>query len=91
MNALFKKCGYDLAGEMSFLGKEKTFYCYEKVLNKDKIYFNKESCVCKVTHDSVLFYNLKCVNNIKLKLLQHYKKSFKSYNSPFKMSIYTSS
>ena len=33
MNSLFKKCGYDLVGEMSFLGKEKPFYCYEKVLN----------------------------------------------------------
>ncbi|AKN33710.1 acetyltransferase [Clostridium carboxidivorans P7] len=30
MNALFKKCGYHLIGEMSFLGKEKPFYCYEK-------------------------------------------------------------
>jgi GNAT superfamily N-acetyltransferase len=36
MNALFKKYGYDLVGEMSFLGKEKPFYCYEKILNKDK-------------------------------------------------------
>ena len=34
MNELFKKCGYALVGEMSFLGKEKPFYCYEKVLNK---------------------------------------------------------
>jgi len=33
MNALFVKCGYKLVGEMSFLGKEKAFYCYEKVLN----------------------------------------------------------
>lgn len=33
MNALFGKCGYKLVGEMSFLGKEKPFYCYEKVLN----------------------------------------------------------
>lgn len=36
MNALFKKCGYDLVGEISFLGKEKPFYCYEKILNVDK-------------------------------------------------------
>ena len=35
MNALFKKCGYDFIGEMNFLGKEKSFYCYEKILNKD--------------------------------------------------------
>lgn len=33
MNALFVKCGYKWVGEMSFLGKEKPFYCYEKVLN----------------------------------------------------------
>lgn len=33
MNALFVKCGYKLIGEMSFLGKEKPFYCYEKVLD----------------------------------------------------------
>lgn len=32
MNALFVRCGYKLIGEMSFLGKEKPFYCYEKVL-----------------------------------------------------------
>ena len=32
MNALFVRCGYKLVGEMSFLGKEKPFYCYEKVL-----------------------------------------------------------
>jgi len=37
MNALFKKCGYALVGEMSFLGKEKPFYCYEKILNKKDI------------------------------------------------------
>lgn len=41
MNALFKKCGYNLVGEMSFLGKEKPFYCYEKVLNKGRVQFNK--------------------------------------------------
>lgn len=34
MNLLFTKCGYDLVGEMSFLGKEKPFYCYGKILNK---------------------------------------------------------
>lgn len=32
MDALFKKSGYNFVGEMSFLGKEKPFYCYEKVL-----------------------------------------------------------
>ncbi|MGV8982672.1 GNAT family N-acetyltransferase [Clostridium sp.] len=32
MNALFVSSGYKLVGEMSFLGKEKPFYCYEKVL-----------------------------------------------------------
>lgn len=32
MNALFVKCGYKLIGEMSFLGKEKPFYCYDKAL-----------------------------------------------------------
>lgn len=36
MNRLFEKCGYKLVGEMSFLGKEKPFYCYEKVLNESK-------------------------------------------------------
>jgi len=34
MNGLFIRCGYKLVGEMSFLGKEKPFYCYEKVLNE---------------------------------------------------------
>lgn len=33
MNALFKKCGYNFVGEMSFLGKEEPFYCYERILN----------------------------------------------------------
>lgn len=33
MNALFKKCGYNFVGEISFLGKEKPFYCYEKIIN----------------------------------------------------------
>lgn len=33
MNSLFVKCGYNLVGEIRFLGKEKTFYCYEKVIN----------------------------------------------------------
>ncbi|WP_369429970.1 GNAT family N-acetyltransferase [Clostridium tagluense] len=32
MNALFIRCGYKLVGEMSYLGKEKPFCCYEKVL-----------------------------------------------------------
>ena len=36
MNTLFKKCGYDLVGKTIFLGKEKLFYCYEKILNNDK-------------------------------------------------------
>ncbi|WP_434511131.1 GNAT family N-acetyltransferase [Desulfitobacterium sp. AusDCA] len=30
--ALFQKCRYIFVGEMSFRGKEKPFYCYEKVL-----------------------------------------------------------
>lgn len=34
MNALFKKFGFQLAGEMEFLGKEKTFYCYEKIISE---------------------------------------------------------
>jgi GNAT superfamily N-acetyltransferase len=34
MNALFVTCGYKLVGEISFLGKEKPFYCYEKILRK---------------------------------------------------------
>lgn len=34
MNSLFKKFNYELIGEMSFLGKEKPFYCYEKMLTK---------------------------------------------------------
>ncbi|KAJ53599.1 GNAT superfamily N-acetyltransferase [Clostridium tetanomorphum] len=33
MDALFRKCGYNFVGEMSFIGKGKPFYCYEKVLN----------------------------------------------------------
>ena len=32
MNSLFKKCGFNLVGEMSFLGKEKPFFCYDKLL-----------------------------------------------------------
>ncbi|MGE5627230.1 MAG: GNAT family N-acetyltransferase [Solirubrobacterales bacterium] len=35
MNALFKKCGYTFVGKMNFLGKEKPFNCYEKVLNNE--------------------------------------------------------
>jgi len=34
MKGLFARCGYKLVGEMNFLGKEKPFYCYEKVLNE---------------------------------------------------------
>lgn len=33
MNALFIRCGYKLIGEMRYLGKEKPFLCYEKVLD----------------------------------------------------------
>lgn len=29
---LYLKCGYTFIGEMSFLGKEKPFYCYDKKL-----------------------------------------------------------
>jgi len=32
MDALFKKCGYKFIGEMIYLGKEKPFNCYEKIL-----------------------------------------------------------
>lgn len=32
MNSLFQKFGYQLAGEMSFLGKEFHFNCYDKIL-----------------------------------------------------------
>lgn len=32
MNALLTKCGFIKIGEMSFLGKEKSFYCYDKIL-----------------------------------------------------------
>ena len=35
MNALFAKRGYKQVGEMRFRGKEKVFYCYEKVLNSN--------------------------------------------------------
>lgn len=34
MNSLFKKSGFQLAGEMEFLGKEKPFYCYDKIISK---------------------------------------------------------
>jgi len=30
--SLFQKLGYIFVGEMSFLGKEKPFYCYEKTI-----------------------------------------------------------
>lgn len=33
MNALIKKCNYNFVGKINFLGREKSFYCYEKVLN----------------------------------------------------------
>lgn len=36
MNSLFVKSGYKFADEMSFLGKEKPFNCYEKVLENKK-------------------------------------------------------
>lgn len=36
MNSLFKKFGFNLVGEMSFLGKEKPFYCYDKLLKDFK-------------------------------------------------------
>ena len=32
MNSLFRKFNYQFVGEMYFLGKEKSFYCYEKHL-----------------------------------------------------------
>jgi hypothetical protein len=32
MKALFLKCGYNFIGEISFLGKETPFYCYDKML-----------------------------------------------------------
>lgn len=32
MNALLTKYGFIKIGEMSFLGKEKSFYCYDKIL-----------------------------------------------------------
>lgn len=32
MKALFLKFGYNFIGEMSFLGKETPFYCYDKLL-----------------------------------------------------------
>jgi len=33
MNSLFKKFGYQLAGQMEFLGKEEPFNCYDKFLD----------------------------------------------------------
>lgn len=36
MQSLFEKCGYKLIGEMSFLSKEKPFYCYDKILKNNK-------------------------------------------------------
>ncbi|QJW48751.1 4Fe-4S dicluster domain-containing protein [bacterium BFN5] len=29
---LFRKSGYNFVGEMSFLGKEQPFFCYEKII-----------------------------------------------------------
>jgi len=34
---LFLKLGYIFVGEMSFLGKEKPFYCYEKALQSNQL------------------------------------------------------
>lgn len=34
MNSLFRKFGFKLAGEMEFLGKEKPFYCYDKIISE---------------------------------------------------------
>lgn len=33
MNALIKKCSYSFVGKIRFPGRDKSFYCYEKVLN----------------------------------------------------------
>ena len=32
MKALFVKCGYNLIGEVNFIGKETPFYCYDKLI-----------------------------------------------------------
>ncbi len=37
MNSLFRKFGFQLAGEMEFLGKEKPFYCYDKIVHENNI------------------------------------------------------
>jgi len=29
---LLEKCGYTFTGKMNFLGKEKSFYCYERIM-----------------------------------------------------------
>jgi hypothetical protein len=34
---VIEKCGYDLVGEIRFPRKEKSFYCYEKILNKANV------------------------------------------------------
>lgn len=34
MNALIKKFNYNFVGEINFFGREKSFYCYEKILNR---------------------------------------------------------
>ena len=36
MNALFRKMGYKYVGDTRFPGRELQFYCYEKILTKDK-------------------------------------------------------
>ncbi len=36
MNTLFNKMDFKLIGEMSFLGKEKPFCCYDKLLRRSK-------------------------------------------------------
>jgi GNAT superfamily N-acetyltransferase len=36
MNALFRKMGYKYIGDTYFPGRELEFYCYEKILTKDK-------------------------------------------------------
>lgn len=36
MNLLFKKLDYKFVGEMSYQGKERPFYCYEKMLGEEK-------------------------------------------------------
>lgn len=35
MQGLFEKCGYTFVGEISFLKKERSFYCYDKLINNE--------------------------------------------------------